>query len=147
MRSVIGLRKPMELSIKLFISLIIIFFAGKALHWTWSSHIDPKATIQKYFNKEPKISEIVVTRDPNKIYQDGNAVADIIGQVQQTENGILFVQIANSTVDTNKAIEYQRSTYRIKQIERMIGMKSVVSDKGSQVLQNVLENVSCEKIN
>ena len=137
----------MELFIKLLISLAIIFFGGKALHWTWTSHIDPKATIQKYFNKEPKISEIVVTRDPNKIYQDGNAVADIIGQVQQTENGILFVQIANSTVDTNEAIEYQRSTYRIKQIESMIGMKSVVSDKGSQVLQNVLENVSCEKIN
>jgi len=133
----------MEVCIKLFISLIIIFLSVKALYWTWTSQIDPKATFQKYFNKEPKISEIVVTRDPNKIYQDGRAVADIIGQVKQTNKGIVFEQIANSTVDTSKAIEYQRSTYKIIQIERMIGMKSGVTDKGPQVLQNVLENVSC----
>ena len=137
----------MELFVKLFISLIIIFFSAKALHWTWTSQIDPKATLHKYLNKEPKIAEIVVIRDPSKIYQDGNAVADITGQVQQTNGGIMFEQIANSTVEPSKVIKYQRSTYKIKQIERMIGMKSVVSDKGSRVLQNILENVSCEKIN
>ncbi len=136
----------METLLKLIISFIIVIFAAQALYWTWTSQIDPKATIQKYLNKKPKIAEIVETRDPNKIYQDGNVVGDITGKAQQTDEGIFFEQIVNSRLDTNKVFEYQRTTYKINRIERMIGMKSVVSNKGSQVLHNVLENVSCEKI-
>ena len=138
----------MELFIRLLISLIVVFIGAKALHWTWSSQIDPMATFQKYINKEPKIAEIVVTRDPKKLYQGGDVVADITGQVKSTDGRLIFEQLANTTgLDTNKTIEYQRDAYRIIQIETMIGMKSMVSNTGSSVLQNVMENVICEKIN
>lgn len=138
----------MELIIKLLISVFVIFICAKALHWTWSSHIDPKATLHKYINKDPAVAEIVVTRDPNKLYQGGGAVADITGNVTTTDTGLIFEQIANTTgLDTNNTIEYQRDAYRIVKIESMIGMKSVVSNTGSSILQNVMENVVCEKVN
>ena len=141
-------KSAMELFIKLLISLIVVFVGAKALHWTWSSQIDPVATFQKYIKKEPKISEMVVTRDPNKLYQGGNAIADITGQVNSVGERIVFEQIANTSgMNTNETFEYQRDTYRVIQIETIIGMKSVASNTGARVLQSVMENVVCEKVN
>jgi len=102
----------MELFIKLLISLIVVFIGAKALHWTWSSQIDPVATFQKYIKKEPKISEMVVTRDPNKLYQGGNAIADITGQVNSVGERIVFEQLANTSgMNTNETVEYQSGPF------------------------------------
>jgi hypothetical protein len=138
----------MELFIKLLISIFVVLVGAKTLHWTWSSQIDPMATFQKHINKEPKIAEIVVTRDPQKIYQGGNPVADITGQVNSTDDRVTFEQLVNtSELNKNETFEYQRDAYRIIQIGTIIGMKSVASNTGSKVLQSVMENVVCEKIN
>lgn len=138
----------MELLIRLFITIVIVGSGAKVLHWTWTSQIDPIATFQKLINKGPKIADIVVTRNPKKLYQGGEPVADITGQINLTDRGINFEQLANtSELDTKKTIEYQRDTYRIIQIGNIIGMKSVASNTGAKVLQSVMENVVCEKIN
>ena len=60
----------MELIIKICITLVVVIAGTKLLYWTWTSHIDPKATISKYVTQKPKIADMVVTRDSNKLYQN-----------------------------------------------------------------------------
>ena len=59
----------MELLTKIIITVLVILTGAKALHWTWTSHIDPIATIHKFLQQKPKIANVVVSRDPNKLYQ------------------------------------------------------------------------------
>ena len=120
---------------------------AKSLHWTWTSHIDLKATIHKFVAQEPKIADMVVIRDSNKLYQNGIAIADITGTVQINDDTVLFTQIANvSGLDKSQPIEYRRFKLKVTQVQTTIGMKTVVSDKGSSVLQNVMEGVTCEEL-
>lgn len=137
----------MELLTKILITLIVVLVGAKSLYWTWTSHIDLKATIRKFVTQEPKIAETVVTRDPNKLYQNGVAVADITGTVQINDGTVLLSQIANvSGLDKSQPIEYGRLKLKVTIVRSVIGMKTVVSDKGSSVLQNVMEGVTCEKL-
>lgn len=134
----------MELAIKIVITTVVIFMAAQVLFWTWTSHIDPKATFKKFLFQRPTITETVVTRDPNKLYQDGIPTADIIGAVQKNESTIIFDQIANVTFDRQKPIEYGRLTLKIIQIQSIIGVKSVITTEGPRVLNKVFEGVLCE---
>jgi hypothetical protein len=137
----------MELITKIIITLLVILVGAKVLYWTWTSHIDLKATVRKFVTQEPKIADTVVTRDPNKLYQNGVAVADVTGLVQINNGSVLFTQIANvSGLDKSQPIEYRRFKLKVTQVQTTIGMKTVVSDKGSSVLQNVMEGVTCEEL-
>ena len=137
----------MELIIKIVITVLVFFVGAKALYWTWTSHIDPKATVPKFVAQEPKIVDTVVTRDPNKLYQNGVAVADVTGPVQITDGTVHLSQLVNvSGLDKSQPIEYERLKLKVIQVRSIIGMKSVVSDQGSSVLQNVMEGVTCEKL-
>jgi len=137
----------MELLTKIIITLFIVFLSGKALYWTWTSHIDVNATVLKFVSQKPKIADTVVTRDPNKLYQNGIAVADVTGPVQIIDDTVLLTQIANvSGLDNRQPIEYGRFKLRVTQVQTVIGMKTVVSDNGSSVLQNVMEGVTCEEL-
>ena len=137
----------MELLTKIIITIFIILTGAKALHWTWTSHIDPMATIHIFFQQKPKIANVVVSRDPNKLYQDEAVVADVTGDVKINNGKVILEQISNTSgLDTSKPIEYGRLKLKILHVSRIIGMKSVVSTKGSGVLQNVMEDVICEKL-
>ncbi len=137
----------MELLTKIIITVVVVLVAAKSLHWTWTSHIDLKATICKFVTQKPKIADTMVSRDPNKLYQNGVAVADITGAVQINDGTVFFTQIANvSGLDQSQPIEYGRLKLKVTQIRSMIGMKMALSDKGSSVLQNVMEGVTCEKL-
>ena len=134
----------MELAFKIVVTIVVILAATKVLFWAWTSHIDPKATFHKFLSQKPTIAETVVTRDSDKLYQDGIPAADIIGAVHKKDSTILFDQIANVSFDRNKTIEYGRLKLKITGIQSMIGMKVVVTNEGSRVLNNVLEGVLCE---
>jgi hypothetical protein len=137
----------MELITKIIITFLVVLVGAKVLHWTWTSHIDLKATVRKFVTQEPKIADTVVTRDPNKLYQNGVAVADVTGPVQINNGSVLFTQIANvSGLDKSQPIEYRRFRLKVTQVQTTIGMKTVVSDKDSSVLQNVMEGVTCEEL-
>ncbi|MFC1840374.1 hypothetical protein ACFL1N_12385 [Thermodesulfobacteriota bacterium] len=138
----------METAVKIFIIVIILCISAKAIHWTWTSQIDPVATIKKFVSKQPKIADVVVTRDPNKLYQDGKIVADVTGHVEINNETIILKQIANiSALNRENPIEYKRMKLQIIQVGRIIGMKTVISNGESSVLQNVMEDVICEEIN
>jgi len=129
------------------ITFLVVLVGAKVMHWTWTSHIDLKATVRKFVTQEPKIADTVVTRDPNKLYQNGVAVADVTGPVQINNGSVLFTQIANvSGLDKSQPIEYRRFRLKVTQVQTTIGMKTVVSDKDSSVLQNVMEGVTCEEL-
>ena len=137
----------MELLFKIIITAVVILIGTWTLHWTWTSHIDPKATIQKFLQQKPKIVNVVVLRDPNKLYQGEAVVADVTGEVKINNGQVILEQISNAAgLDMNKPIEYGRLKLKILNVGSIIGMKSVVSTKGSSVLQNVMENVICEKL-
>lgn len=55
-----------------------------ALHWTWTSHIDPTATLTRWLHKMIAPSDWVVTRDANKFYQNSKAVSDVTGRSSGT---------------------------------------------------------------
>jgi hypothetical protein len=132
-----------EIFIKIIITLVAIVVFLKILLWTWTSQIDPKATLQKYFNNKPKIADIVVTRDLNKIYQNSNSVGDVTGSVQTKDEQVIFAEITNtSSLDYDKPFEYQRVKLKIVQIGEMIGLQS----DGRTTKQSVIKNVVCEKI-
>ncbi len=137
----------MELLIKIAITIMVVLVGAKSLHWIWTSHIDLKATIHKFVAQEPKIADMVVIRDSNKLYQNGVAIADITGTVQINDDTVLFTQIANvSGLDKSQPIEYERLKLKVTLVRSISGMKIVASDKGSSVLQNVMEGVTCEKL-
>lgn len=137
----------MEITAKILITLIVLLISAKAIHWTWTSQIDPMATIQKFVGKKPKIADVVVTRDPNKLYQNGNTVADVTGLVEINNGTIILKQIANaSALNRENPIEYRRMKLKVIRVGHIIGMKSIISNGRSIVLQNVMEDVVCEEI-
>ena len=138
-------RRIMELVTKIIITVLVILVGVKVLHRVWTSQIDVKATVRKFVTQEPKIAETLVTRDPNKLYQNGVAVADITGPVQTNGSTVLFTQLANvSGLDKDQPIEYKRFKLRVMQVQTIIGMKVVTSDRSSRVLHNVMEGVTCK---
>lgn len=134
----------MELLAKLVISTVVIAGAFSALRWTWTSHLDIPATVTKYFSKKSALAEVVVTRDPKKIYQNGAAVADITGPVQVVNGKVVLAQLVNvNGLDFVKPIEYLRLKLKITAVAYS-AMMTVDTQRG--VLHNVYEGVACEEI-
>ncbi len=131
----------MEMFIKVALSAVfaIVFFFG--LRWVWTHQLDLPATISKASGKVVAPPDWVATRDPKKIYQDGNTVGDVTGPVDQQGTTMVFSQLANtSAFDANKPFEYQRTKLRVVRVNASIGMQS----DGRQVLMGVLQGVECE---
>jgi hypothetical protein len=132
---------------KVVMTLMMIVFCLWGIKWLWTTQIDPVATVTKMAKKPFEAPTWVATRDSKKIYQDGVAVADVTGEVRQTSEGLLFAELANAgQVKRNLPIEYQRHRLRIVKVGAIIGMKSVVTSQGSQIVTNVMEGVVCEVI-
>ena len=103
------------------------------------------ATASRLIRKPFEAPTWVATRDPKKLYQDGSIVGDITGDVKQDGKKIRFAQLANtSLLKCDMPIEYQRYRFWIVHVNTVIGMKSSVSDKGTQVLTAVMEGVTCD---
>ena len=133
------------------IGLIVMFTAVwlAAVRWVWTHQLDPIATVQRLIQRPFKAPEWVATREPNKIYENGNVVGEVTGPVKEEGSTIRFTQLANTT-SLNQAVvfQYQRHNLRIRQVGSAFGMKSEmqVSESGAtpRVLTAVLENVVCE---
>ncbi len=125
--------------IALTIFFTIIWLIG--LHWIWTTHLDPRATIQRMFQKAVAPPEWVATRDPNKIYQGGKIVGDVSGPVEPKDRQVSFAQLSNTgDLDRGQPFEYQRLRLRVVRIHTAVGMKV----EPSRTLTNVLEDVLCE---
>lgn len=105
------------------------------------SQIDPKATCSRIVTFLSPPSEIIATRDPMKIYQNGKEVGNITGEVETKGGVIIFRQICNtSELNQKLPFEYKKETIKIIRCDASFDIKG-----GSPVKTNVLEGVVCEK--
>ena len=134
----------MEILIKSVITIVIVLGCWKALYWTWTSQIDPRATLKKYISKKPEIADSIVTREPNKIYQSGNPVGDVSGSVENKNGTVVFSEIINtSLLNCDEPFEYQRMKLKVVKIGKRIGLKF----DGPVTKKDVAKDVVCEKVN
>jgi hypothetical protein len=135
------------------VGLIVMFTAVwlAAVRWVWTHQLDPVATVQRLMQKPFKAPEWVATREPNRIYQNGNVVAEVTGAVEENGSIMRFAQISNTSA-LNQAVvfQYQRHNLRIREVGSAIGMKTEMHVSGSgatsRTLTAVLENIVCEKV-
>jgi hypothetical protein len=136
-----------ELALKIGITIVVVVFMYYQLaflKWTWFNQIDPKQTFSRFLKKATPSAEVIATRDPNKIYQNGNPVGNITGNVTIKDNNIIFEKlIETSALERNIPFEYKRDTYKIIKIEQEIGAE-ISNITGFN--KNVLKNVVCEKM-
>lgn len=140
----------MEILLKIgitLVTLVFIYYQCIFIKWVWTSQIDSKKTISKILKKAAPDTDTIATRDPNKIYQNGNVVGDITGQIEEKDNLIIFKQISNtSNLDQGVLFEYKRNKCRIIRINTSIGIKIVATNSGTERRDAVIEDVVCKKI-
>ncbi len=133
----------MEMLFKVVLSAAVAVLGMMALRWIWTHQLDLPATISKASEKVVSPPDWVATRDPKRIYQDGNPVGDVNGTVDHQGSTMVFHQLANtSSFDASKPFEYQRTKLRVLRVNASIGMLS----DGRQVLTGVLQGVECQVI-
>jgi hypothetical protein len=143
----------MELLTKIVITIVatgILFLFGsvyiKTLRWTWQSHIDTRETAKQFLSEKPELLQKVVIRDDSKIYQNGKPVGNILGDVIEEGDKIIFPQLTDtSDFQQDQVFEYKRYKLKVQHIARSMGMKVVSSSSGSSVKNAVLEEVVCGK--
>lgn len=130
--------------------LLTVFFTATwliALNWVWTNQLDPRATVSRLLGKAVAPPEWVATREPNRIYQGGVAVGDVMGSVDRLGSQIRFAQLANTTgFDSSRPFDYQRLTLRIVRVATRTGMKVEMTESGSRTLTGVFEDVLCDVV-
>jgi len=91
---------------------------------------------------------MIATGEPGKIYQDGKAVGDVSGRINQHGNSVTFTCILNtSSLKTDRPFEYKRLRLKIVKIGAKSGFH--VNRNHTEVTsgRDVLTDVVCERLN
>lgn len=137
----------MEIIFKIIGTCIVTWIYVASLYWLWTQQIDIKEsafrasqflTLQK--------NEWIATRDPMAIYQNSKIVGNICGAVTREANTVIFQEIYN-TASLNKALpfEYKKEKLKIIRIGTVISVSSIASNYGTEVKNNVIKDVVCER--
>lgn len=139
-----------EILFKIAVTVIIIigiYVQALFLRWLWPTQIDIKATFSRIIRKASPETDVFATRDPNKIYQNGESVGDVTGDIVDEGNQIIFRQLSNtSKLNQKLAFEHKRDSYQILKIEKTTGLKIDMSNHSTSQATAVLENVYCKKL-
>ena len=142
-----------ESFIKVIITVVVIILAGYILKSTWTSQIDVPKSIQKILQKPmeslPKINNFIATRDESCIYQNGECVGKISGEVKIEGDKIYFSEISNAkNLKVKEIIEYKRWALKLVKYESFAGQlnKTIITDEGVKNISksNVYNNVECQ---
>ena len=129
----------MQVLFKIIVTILVGFFLYRL--WCWD--IDVKKTLQKPI-KKVLLTDVIVKRDPMKIYQDGKEVGDVTGEVKTIDNSIIFVQISNTAgLKRDLPFEYQGQKLKITKVGPPTGLKF---DIGRPTRMDVLPDVECEMV-
>lgn len=93
----------MELLLKLGITAVVgvfIYYQVLFLRFVWTSQIDPTETIARFFRQLSPQPDVIATRDPSGIYQDGKKVGEVTGHVETREDTVVFEQLSETTGPT-----------------------------------------------
>lgn len=152
----------MQLFYKLVITIIILVVIFLVvvrplilfLHHVWTSQIDPRETIRRVLNRlfpKPQ-AEIIATRDPNKIYQNGKEVGNVTGQVEIKNDLVIFHMLSETAdLEEDHPLEYKKESFQIISTGSRSGIKitGTVSDGGKLTTtqeHDVIEDVTCKKL-
>ena len=142
-----------ESFIKIIITVVIIILAGYILKVTWTSQIDVPKSIQKIFQKPmeslPKINDFIATRDESCIYQNGECVGNISGEIKNKGDKIYFSEISNTkNLKVKEIIEYKRWKLKLIKYKSFTGQlnKTVITDEGVENISksNVYSDIECQ---
>jgi len=107
--------------------------------------------LQKPMESLPKINNFIATRDESYIYQNGECVGKISGEVKIEGDKIYFSEISNAkNLKVKEIIEYKRWTLKLIKYESFTGQlnKTVITDEGVENISksNVYNNIECQAL-
>jgi hypothetical protein len=131
-----------ELLFKISLTLVLVIPVAGALRWIWTNQLDPGATVSRIFQSASE-PEWVATRDPMKLYQEGQSVADITGAISEEGLRVVFMQLVNAaSLDVSQPVEWRRLNLRVVRVRESIDL----AGGGGGVLQDVRRGVECQII-
>jgi hypothetical protein len=140
----------METLFKVAITVVVLclIYYGLMFLWgVWRSQVDPRATFVRILDTLKPKAEVIATRDPNKIYQDGKAVGDVSGEVAEDGRTVKFTRILNtSALKVEQPFEYKRLRLKILSVATRTGMYVNQTDTGTITGTDVLGDVVCERV-
>lgn len=135
----------MEILLKVAVTAVVvclIYYQVVFLRTLWRSQLDPGATFSRVLGKLKLQSDIIAIREPNKIYQNGQVVGEVLGHVETKENRVKFQQLVNTTgLRADRPVEYQRLRLRIVAVRKRTGLLANMTDQGTFVYRDVLREV------
>ena len=136
----------MEVIIKIVITIFFTFFIYYQIvfvKWMWFTQIDQKETFVRNWKRVKPESDIFAIRYPNKIYQEGQIVGEITGEIETLEDSVIFRELCEtSSLKEKEPFEHKRNKYRIIKINGRSGI--LFDNKGRR--NDVLKGVICEKL-
>jgi hypothetical protein len=137
----------LEILFKIGVTLVIgilIYWQVAFLRWLWPSHIDVRATFSKFIREAAPKKDVIATRDPDKIYQDGLPVGNVIGSVKEVDGAIVFEKVSEtSALKKDAPFEFKRDRLQIIRVGQTSAVD--ISDlTGSH--QAVLKDVVCRRL-
>lgn len=141
----------MEVLLKIGVTIaivIFVYFQIVFLATFWKSHIDPKESFARFLTKMSQQSDLIATRDPNSIYQDGKVVGNVTGKVTIGDDSVVFEAVTDtSELDLEAPFEYRREKLKIISFgtftAEVINMPE--SGVGVEIQHAVLENIVCAR--
>lgn len=136
----------METLVKIIITsvlMLLMYYQIVFLRTVWRSQIDPMATVRRMWDRLKPSAEVIATREPTKIYQNGQAVGDVSGDVIESAKHLRFERLMNTgELNRDQPFEYRRLHLRIVSVESISELYLGDGITGTKVLGNVL----CEKL-
>ncbi|GEM_PF-4992242 len=140
----------MEILFKVAITAAVtclIYYQLVFLRGVWRSQVDPGATIGRIIDTFKPKTDVIATRDQNKIYQVGKAVGDVSGAVTEEGATVKFTRILNTSgLAVNQPFEYRRLRLKIRSIGARAGMYVNQTDAGAITGTDVLSDVVCDRL-
>ncbi len=140
----------MEILLKVAVTAVVIcliYYQVVFLRTLWRSQLDPGTTFSRVLGKFKPQSDIIAIREPNKIYQNGQVVGEVLGRVEAEGNRVKFQQLVNTTgLRADQPVEYQRTRLRIVSVKQRTGVLQNMTDEGTFVYRDVLGEVECELV-
>jgi hypothetical protein len=135
---------------KIIITCLIILACFFLLFMIWNLNV--RKSLQNIFNEffpGKKLIDAIETFNPNIIYQRGNKVGEVVGDVEESSNKFIFKKLVNTNIDPKQSIQFRGKECSIQGYKSFKGADKsiVINDTGvvSTEYKNVFEDVECIK--
>jgi len=138
------LRVVLGYALKVSISagvVVAIAFQIALLCGVWNPHVDPIQTLRNIFSQRVRPDWLAI-RQPDRIYQSGQPVGVVIGEVTEANGTLTFERIVGvDALERARPFEYQDREWRIVNVSTQTLLDMTIRPPASS-----LEGVSCEEV-